>query len=74
MRLYIDTHGRSKGLWRTAPNGARVAAHTDRGVIELTVHPDGRWFVNEGPRLAHAGHYELLASGQIIAPTNERES
>lgn len=63
--VYIDTRGASKGLYRQAPNGVRVAVHFPHGVVELEANADGSWNVNHGPAVHQAGTYAHVASGSL---------
>ena len=63
MLVYLDTRGHSKDLSRQAPEGVRFSAHTEAGVVELVVEPDGAWAINYGPPLNEAGEYQEIVSG-----------
>lgn len=65
MKLFIDTYGHNKGIWRGAGDQARIAAHTEKGSVELVVQSDGSWAVNEGPLPGQAGGYRQVARGEF---------
>jgi hypothetical protein len=63
VRLFIDTYGHNKSIWRGAGDQARIAAHTEHGSVEFVVGADGSWAVNIGPLPGQAGGYNQIARG-----------
>lgn len=70
MRLYIDTCGHNLPIWRGAGERARIAAHTEVGVIELAVAADGSWSITEAPRSGEAGRFRTVARGKYGEPAS----